>query len=169
MGSYDSGESYTPPAPPRRRSESPAPSRGGDAIGAAARAPVPQAEYDPQLKTIVALGGGLTPDRIVQPVPEEIRDGTLRDVVKYLMGDSVATRSEDRAVVEAVQSRMAAANYRLIINSTLNVSNSRLDDSLIKYLTVKTHQGEDGDLKFNFADIAIVSHDEGGLPLEYRL
>ncbi len=170
MGSYDTGEctimprrstsarSYTPPSRPRA-SEPDIEDRVGEAIE---NYQAPSSSYDPELKTIVALGGGLTPDRIVQPVPEEVRDGDLTDVVKYMMGPEVATRPEDRTIVEAVQERMEKPNYRVIINSTLNFSNDKMSRPLVQYLNQKNQEGEDGEIKFNFADIAIVSHEEGG-------
>ena len=192
MGSYDTGECSVTPEPrrssPRRstpRREEPAPNpvrrvpppeeetteyssvdeQAADAI----EHYVPAAGYDPTLKTIVALGGGLTPDRIVQPVPEDVRDGSLLDVVKYLMSDDIATRSEDRAIVEAVQERMTKDDYRVIINDSLNFHNRRMSKPLIQYLVPREQQGEDGPLKYNFADIAVVSHEEGGMPYQRQL
>ena len=172
MGSYDTGECHISPrrSTPPRSAPAPAstprvpePANMEERAAEAVESYVPSAAYDPELKTIVALGGGLTPDRIVQPVPDEVRDGSLTDAVKYLMGEDVATRSEDRAVAEAVQARMSAADYRVIVNNTLNLGNDKMSRPLTSYLQQKAQQGEDGELKFNFADIAIVSHDEGGL------
>ncbi len=186
MGSYDTGECYITPrrSEPRdvapRRVQPPVPTPEpeettdyedniGDRARDAVQNYVPPTGYDPNLKTIVALGGGLTPDRIVQPVPDDVRDGTLMDVVKYLMGDEVATRTEDRAVVEAVQARMAAPDYRVIVNNTLNLGNDKMTRPLIQYLQQKEQQGEDGALKYNFTDLAIVSQDEGGMRYRPRL
>ncbi len=179
MGSYGTGELS---AAPRRRRSSPGSSGGGGRSSRNTTPPAPteepeptpttvSANYDPDLKTVVALGGGLTPDRIVQPIPEEIRDQNLSHVVKYLMGDEVASRPEDRTIVDAVQERMEAPDYRIIVNDALNLGNERMQTPLVQYLIQKTQQGEDGELKYNFADIAIVSHDEGGKPysLEEKL
>jgi hypothetical protein len=180
MGSYDTGEVSIAP----RRAREPEPELTERVSTPAASAPAPAMDdrvteayragrratsaYDPQLKTIVALGGGLTPDRIVQPLPDDVRDGNLMDVVKYLMGDQVATTSSDRAVAEAVQARMSRQDYRVIVNNTLNLGAAKMTKPLIEYLVQKTQQGEDGELKFNFADVAIVSHDEGGMKA-YRM
>ncbi len=57
---------------------------------------------------------------------------------------------------------MGQSDYRVIVNETLNLSNSRMDDTITRYLGIKEQNAEDGPIKFNFADIAIVSHDEGG-------
>lgn len=174
MGSYDTGECYIPrrinstPAssgPPRRRAEPPAPREREAEVSQPAQYS-PSSSYDPELKTIVALGGGLTPDRIVQPVPEEVRDGDLTGVVKYLTGEDVATRAEDRTIVEAVQERMREPDYRVIINDRLNYHNEKMSTPLTTYLTQKTQAGEDGEFKYNFADIQIVTHEEGGLTLD---
>jgi hypothetical protein len=117
----------------------------------------------------------LTPDRIVYVIPvdvvepEEGRYGTIREIVKYLISPEIATRPEDQTIVDAVKGRMEAPDYRLIINSTLNVHNDRIDDAINNYLYQKDQEGDEGNVKFNFADIAIVTHDEGGKGLEYRL
>ena len=159
MGSYDTGETRFRPAPPRRERTTPAtpPANVEDVVQ-----PEATPDYDRSLKTIVALGGGLTPDRIVQPIPEEIRDGTLQGVVNYLMGAEVATRTEDIAIVEAVQARLAQNNYRVVVNQSLNLGTEALGRELGQYLNEKSQQGEDGEMKYNFADLSIVTHDEGG-------
>jgi hypothetical protein len=173
MGSYDTQEvssgGYERPTPAReRRTAVPKPIEES-ASSENTRRRV-NTEYDPALKTIVALGGGLTPDRIVYPLTEDVVKGNLSEVVKYLTESSVATRSEDRAIVEAIRNRMEKADYRVIINQTMNKHNEVMGrDTIMEYLGHKEQDAEDGKIKFNFADIAIVSHDEGGRPLEYRL
>lgn len=158
MGSYDTGESSSFPRSPRNRIRR----ELGD-VTEHRETPGPSTEYDATLKTIVAIGGGLTPDRIVQPIPNDIRDGSVQSVVEYLTKSDIATTSADRAVVEAIQARMEKTDYRLIVNEALNLDNEKIAMPVVQYLRQRTQQGEDGELKFNFADIAIVSHDEGGV------
>ena len=121
-----------------------------------------QETYDPSLKTVVSLGGGLTPDRIVQPVPEEVQGKSINEVVQYLMDPEIATRSEDVAIVEAIEDRMQKNDYRVIINDSHNFGNDRMADRLTPYLSIKEQQRDDGALMYNYCDIAIVSHEEGG-------
>ena len=169
MGSYDTGEcnitprrsyrSYDPPSrptpPPSEEDSTPIEDRIEEAM---TNYTPTNSEYDPDLKTIVSLGGGLTPSRIVQPLPEEVKEGSIREVVKYLMSDEVAGQ-ENQSIVDAVRSRMSQRNYRLVINSSLNLGNDKI---ITDYLQIKTQQGEEDEIKFNYADVAIVSHDEGG-------
>ncbi|MBW2993104.1 hypothetical protein KY317_00850 [Candidatus Woesearchaeota archaeon] len=166
MGSYDTGESFSRPRPAEREPREPrtrVPGRAEELPDVVDQ----QSNYNSEYKTIVALGGGLTPDRIVHPLPEDVIGGDLTSVVKYLTGDDIAERSEDRAIVEAIRNRMQSADYRVIINETLNFHNNRMTTPLTKYLVEKTQEGEDGEIKYNFADLAIVSHDEGGRTLDY--
>lgn len=171
MGSYDTGEVEVAPRTREHRPEPRAPEpretapyvpRSTSTRSSGPTGDSPTNNYDPGLKTIAALGGGLTPDRIVQPIPETVRDGSLREVVKYLTGDDVASRPEDKAIAEAVRARMGQNNYRIIVNGVQNVSSSRIEDRVAPYFTLKEQRGEDGPIKYNFVDLAIVSHDEGG-------
>ena len=161
MGSKDTGEVYTPRfegGQPRMPVRTPQTSID-DQVDPR---PAPEASYDRGLKTIVSLGGGLTPDRIVYPVPEDVRDGSLQQMVDYLVNPHVATRTEDRAIVEAVQNRMQRPGYRMILNHTMNVGSDQLTNPAGGYLRERELDGEDGPMKFNALDIAIVSQDEGG-------
>jgi len=178
MGSYDTAEiSIGNRSRSTYRSEDvepenrvPLPSDDEETINTSNYNTPTNSNYDPNNKTIVALGGGLTPSRIVQPLPDEVRDGTIREVVKYLMSDDIAVNAVDKSIVDAINSRMTKANYRLIINETANKFNSEMDAPMVKYLRQQEKQGAEGTIKYNFADIAIVSHEEGGSPeLEYRL
>ncbi|MBT7902354.1 hypothetical protein HN587_00715 [Candidatus Woesearchaeota archaeon] len=178
MGSYDTSESYTP-----RRSFSGG--SGGESSRGSSRPSVPLRtsaappttssepalnQYDPDLPTIVALGGGLTPSRIVKKLPDEVKTGKLIDAVNYLIKDEVLATKEEIAVAEAVKERMQAPDYRAIINEFYNYHNERLQtDELSTYLQEKDRQTEAGSTKINFCDIAIVSHDEGGRSLEERV
>lgn len=122
--------------------------------------------YDTSVKTIVALGGGLTPDRIVHPIPSNLR--TINEVIGYLKSPEVAQTSDERAIVEAINSRMGRSDYMVILNQSMNYGNSRLNDGIGSYLERKSHNLEDGTtMPFNYLDVAIVSHDEGGIKKMY--
>jgi len=161
MGSYDTGESMSLPS-----------FTGGRARVPQRSTPDPNLEenvnesqessYDSNLKTIVTLGGGLTPDRIAYVLPEEVREGTLQASIDYLMSPEVAVRSEDRSIAEAVEQRMGQNGWRVIINDSLNLGSEAMTQPLSQYLVKKESQTEDGQLEYNTSDLAIVSHDEGG-------
>ena len=184
MGSYDSTESSivpntsSPPprqTTPRRRSAPASPSMPAPA-SPPAPATTPQSSYDPEYKTIIALGGGLSPNRIVAPIPDTVRDGDIGMVIKYMMSDDVVVTTDDRitaenrSIADAVQERMGKSDWRLVINEALNyLGSSKVREPIVNYLTVKTQQGEDGTMKFNYADLAVLSHEEGGKSLDYRL
>ena len=176
MGSYDTSETYTPP--PRRTfsgggtgsgggSRRTPPAIGGGGSVPPASTPPPQSDYDPSLPSIVALGGGLTPSRIVKKVPDEVKEGKLIDVINYMIRAEVTSTKEEIAIAEAVRQRMGAADYRGIINQFYNYHNEKLrTDDLSTYLQRKERQTEEGTTHINFCDIAIVSHDEGGKDLD---
>jgi len=165
MGSFDTGETSSVPwrereERPRRETQAarPAPRPTPEPVNE------PERAYEPGLKTIVGLGAGLTPDRIVYTVPENVRDGSLRTAVEYLMSDGVAVRPEDRAVAEAVRTRLQGAGFRVVINNVHNIAGSALDQPIEPYLTIKEQRGEDGQIRYNYAEIAVVTQDEGGIP-----
>ena len=71
--------------------------------------------------------------------------------------------NEEMTIADAVRQRMQASDYRGIINNRFNYRNDRLQTDLLKtYLIGDQRDTEGGPIKFNKADIAIVSHDEGG-------
>ncbi|MBT5021231.1 hypothetical protein HOK51_04310 [Candidatus Woesearchaeota archaeon] len=177
MGSYDSYESDTPrPSFTSRVSDDSGSSSGNSNPEITS---VPQSDggsspvnpdYDGSLPTLVALGGGLTPSRIVKKIPDEIKEGKLIQVVKYLINEEVLSTEDDVTVAEAVKQRMDRADYRAIINAFHNYHNDKLrTDDLSSYLQRKERQTEEGTTYINFCDIAIVSHDEGGKGLEEKL
>ena len=166
MGSYDTGEvSYNRRSTPTRTRTSSDSGGSGSARARPSATPRITSDYDPDMKTIVALGGGLTPDRIVKPVPTElVRDGSLQQVIDYMMGDEVATTTNDRAIAEEVRSRMQRSDYRLIVNEVNNLAAGSIGDQVTGYTQQKTQNTEDGEVKFNYVNLAVVSHDEGGRP-----
>jgi len=164
MGSYDSGESVSRPAP---RSDDSAPSRSpsrNSPIMPNDSADVRTEAVDYNRPTLIALGGGLTRARIVKKVDAEYITKPVIDVIKYLISDDVAATKEEKNIADAVKERMSRSDYRAIINEFYNFHNERLHtDNLDTYLLTKERQSEGGVSKYNYADIAIVSHEEGGL------
>ena len=182
MGSYDTSEyTYTPrrqvsetrpdPAPsvpmPRRSESStpPAPqqSQGGTRNAPAYNRPAPQAAYNPGVPTIAALGGGLTPARIVKELPPEIREKSIKEIADYLMSAEVVSTKEESAIVEAIKDRQSRADYRAVVNNFYNLHCSKLpSEAGPSYYQAKEIRNEGGSKSVNFLDIAIISHDEGG-------
>ncbi|MGV8087388.1 MAG: hypothetical protein ACP5N1_07185 [Candidatus Woesearchaeota archaeon] len=167
MGSYDTAESYTPPSrnvTPSRDTDSSESSRSTNSTrdySVSMPAPV-STSYD-GAPLLISLGGGLTPSRIVKKIPEEFSEKTLYDVVKYMLATENLVSTEETTIADAVRQRMQASDYRGIINSRFNYHNDRLKTDLLKtYLIGDERNTEGGPIKFNKADIAIVSHDEGG-------
>jgi hypothetical protein len=156
MGSYDTGETYTPePSPVRRMVTDDAP---------ATRPRVRRtAVYEPGLPILISLGGGLTPARIVKKLPEEYATKPLSEVVSYVLGAENITTPEEQSIAEAVRQRMGQRDYRVVINNSMNYHNERLgSDTLGDYLVKDQRETESGNLAFNKVDFAIVSQDEGG-------
>ncbi len=154
MGSYDTGDyspsSYTPPRreTPRREEEPPETSN-----------------YDASLPILIALGGGLTPRRIVKKLvpPEEYQGKHLIEIIKYIISPEVSATEDEISIAEMVRVRMEKPDYRAIINDLYNVPNERLrEDTMNQYLISKERETESGPIPFNYLDLAIVSHDEGG-------
>jgi hypothetical protein len=150
------------------------------APAASAAPPIPQPAddqgqvaggYDASLPIMVALGCGLTPSRIVKKLSEEMKEYSLKEVVKYMISPEVATEPSERAIVEGIEQRMGRPDYRIIVNRVIgwtvqpyNLHNSRLDtDKLGQYLHPKDEQFDDTTITLNYADLAIVSREEGGL------
>jgi hypothetical protein len=168
MGSYDTSETYTPPSRSERISEesggsahtrSPSTSRSD----ATQQSTTPMNTYYEGAPLLISLGGGLTPSRIVKKIPEEYESKTLYDVVKYMLATENLVSNEEMTIADAVRQRMGATDYRGIINSKYNYHNDRLKTDILKtYLIGDERSTEGGPIKFNKADIAIVSHDEGG-------
>jgi len=159
MGSYDTGESYTPP------SRNVSSLRETETVRSHETQPstVPSSTYYEGAPLLISLGGGLTPSRIVKKIPEEFGEKTLYDVVKYMLATENLVSNEETTIADAVRQRMQASDYRGIINSRFNYHNDRLKTDLLKtYLIGDERNTEGGPIKFNKADIAIVSHDEGG-------
>ncbi len=167
MGSYDTGENYTPrnwnantsretTTPQRSENVTPAPNYVTNP------SVTPSTSYD-GAPLLISLGGGLTPSRIVKKIPEEFGEKTLYDVVKYMLATENLVSNEETTIADAVRQRMQATDYRGIINNRFNYHNDRLKTDLLKtYLIGDERNTEGGTVKFNKADIAIVSHDEGG-------
>jgi hypothetical protein len=167
MGSYDTDETYTPPSRGVRLS------REINSDDQSRNVPVPQ-KFESEASTIqstynigalllVSLGGGLTPSRIVKKIPEEFAEKTISDVVEYMLSPSNLTSNEEIAIADAVSQRMRATDYRGIINNKFNYANNKLHEDILKtYLVGDERTNEQGTIKFNKADLAIVSHDEGG-------
>jgi hypothetical protein len=121
----------------------------------------PDMDYD--RPTLVSVGGGLTPARIVKKVDTAYLRKPAVEVVNYLISDEVATTKEEKSIADAIKDRMSKPDYKAIINDTYNFHNERLRTDLLKeYLVTKERQSESGNLKYNFTDIAIVTHEEGG-------
>ena len=162
MGSYDTSEtiSRTPrgsreETPNNYESRVPRPSEETE--------PTHAAEIDYEKPTLVSLGGGLTPARIVKKIDMSYIRKPAIDVVNYLISDEVATTKEEKNIADAVRERMGRSDYRAIINDHFNYHNDRLRTDLLKdYIVVKDRETEGGTLKYNFTDIAIVTHEEGG-------
>jgi hypothetical protein len=122
-----------------------------------------QSTYNIGALLLVSLGGGLTPSRIVKKIPEEFAENTISDVVEYMLSPSNLTSNEEIAIADAVSQRMRATDYRGIINNKFNYANNKLHEDILKtYLVGDERTNEQGTIKFNKADLAIVSHDEGG-------
>lgn len=157
MGSYDTGESYSPPVRSFRR-DSPS-----TYSGETSEEPVLSSNIYSDAPILISLGGGLTPSRIVKKLPMEYENKSLVDVVKYITsGDNIAT-PEERTIADAIMERMRATDYRAVINNNFNYHNDRLGSDVLKsYLVGDKRETEGGVVEFNKADIAIVSHDEGG-------
>jgi hypothetical protein len=159
MGSYDTGESYTPPSRSSLSREN-ASERSGNID---TQASAPMSTYYDGAPLLISLGGGLTPSRIVKKIPEEFVSKTLYDVVKYMLDPEKMNSNEETTIADAVRQRMGASDYRGIINSRFNYHNDKLKADVLKtYLIGDERDTEGGPIKFNKADIAIVSHDEGG-------
>jgi hypothetical protein len=157
MGSYDTGETYTPTRRSTERTSERETSRPTE------QASTPQASYEAGAPILISLGGGLTPSRIVKKLPEEYEAKTLLEVVKYMINPDNLVTTEENAIADAVRDRMRMDNYRAIINNRYNFHNERLrTDVLQTYLNKDTRETEGGTVVFNRADMAIVSHDEGG-------
>jgi len=175
MGSYDTGEVISRPSrPTRETSESPSRSseRRSTPEAAGYHAPAPNdsaaverdTSIDYERATLVAIGGGLTPARIVKKVDAGYIKRPLIDVVNYLITDEVATTKEEKNIVDAIKERIRRSDYRVIINDFYNFHNERLRiDTLENYLVTKEREAEGGTYKYNYTDMAIVTHEEGGL------
>ena len=144
-GGNPTGGSSTPTTRPRLNTEVPTRS---------------QSNVDATLPTIISIGGGLSTMRIVKKVPDEIKTGEISGTVQYLLGE--ASTPEEIAVKEQVRERMTKADYRLVINSQYNLSNTATTGPTSTYFK-PTHREVDGNrVQFNILDIAIISHEEGG-------
>ena len=176
MGSYDTGEVISRPS---RSSDSSTRSRTSRSRATPRDPPEPRgytppmpndsteverdASIDYERATLVAVGGGLTPARIVKKVVSDYITKPLIEVVNYLISDEVATTKEEKNIVDAIQERMRQSDYRVIINDFYNFHNERLHtDTLEDYLVTKEREAEGGAYKYNFTDLAIVTHEEGG-------
>ncbi len=156
MGSYSTSEVSSAPRSirqsyasntPTPRLETEAPTR-------------PNNEVNTALPTIMSLGGGLSTTRIVKKVPDEVKAGGIGEAVRYLLGQ--ASTPEEIAVKEQVEQRMGRADYRLVINSQYNLSNTAATGQANTYFK-PTHREVDGQrVQFNTLDLAVISHEEGG-------
>lgn len=137
------------------------------------------APANPELPTYVAVGGGLSNRRIVTKLPQDLQGETpaesiLVKIVKYVISPEVATSDSDRTIVEDVRERIEMPDSRLLINNppglgqSYNLGREHLQDKLGLYLVAKAQRTGSGDVSVNFADIAIVTHDEGGHSKHYR-
>ncbi|MBN2051879.1 hypothetical protein JW756_00065 [Candidatus Woesearchaeota archaeon] len=179
MGSYDTGEVISRPSRSTRdTSESPSSRSSSDSrsrstpASSGYHAPAPNdsarverdASVDYERATLVAVGGGLTPARIVKKIDRAYLQKPMIETVEYLISDEVATTKEEKNIVDAIKERMRRTDYRAIINDFYNFHNERLKtDTLENYLITKEREAEGGTYKYNYADIAIVTHEEGGL------
>ena len=129
---------------------------------------------DESLPTYVGVGGGLSNRRIVAKLPQEINgnmpyNANLITIVKYVTSPDVASSDVDKMVVDDISSRIKDPDCRLLINNPpglgtpYNLGREHLQDSLKEYLIPKEQRTGNGDVKINFCDIAIVTHDEGGM------
>lgn len=169
MGSYDTGEVVSRPA----RSSSSGRDRDTTPPETNRYAPpMPNDNttverddtIDYERAILVAVGGGLTPARIVKKVDSAYLSKPLIEVIEYLISDEVATTKEEKNIVDAIKERMNKADYRAIINDFYNFHNDRLhSDKLEDYIVTKEREAEGGSYKYNFTDMAIVTHEEGGL------
>lgn len=151
----------------------------------AAPAPTPQADVpqaepaDPELPTYVGVGGGLSNRRIVTKLPQDLYDSTpgecdLRQIIKYVISPEVATSDADQTVVDDVKQRLDMPDSRLLINNPpglgerYNLGIEHLEDKLGDYLIKKTQRTGNGSVDVNYCDIAVVTHDEGGMAMPYK-
>jgi len=156
MSSYDTGESYMPPIRSIRRD----PTTDDNTVQETSRV---NDTYNVGAPLLISLGGGLTPSRIVKKLPEDYESKTLLEVVKYMISPDNLSTNEETSIAEAVKERMNASDYRGIVNNRFNYHNDRLRTEVLKnYLIGEERETEGGPIKFNKADLAIVSHDEGG-------
>jgi hypothetical protein len=122
------------------------------------------ASVDYERATLIAVGGGLTPARIVKKIDNSYITKPMIETVNYLISDEVATTKEEKNIVDAIKERMRRQDYRVIINDFYTFHNERLNtDTLEAYLVTKDREAEGGTYKYNYADLAIVTHEEGGL------
>lgn len=128
---------------------------------------------DPSNPTYVAVGGGLSQQRIVAKLPQEMygaapEEASLAQIVKYMISPDIATSDVDKTVVDDVKERLELPDCRLLVNNVAglgeryNLEKRHLEDKLGQYLVTKRQQTSNGTVEVNFSDIAIVTHDEGG-------
>lgn len=162
--SVSTGSGYMPPARAAEPEE--------QAPAAAYQRPAAEAA-DPELPTYVGVGGGLSNRRIVTKLPQELNgqtpgENSLVQIIKYAISPEVATSDADQTVVEDVRERIELPDCRLLINNpaglgqAYNLGKEHLQDRLAGYLVQKAQRTGTGEVKVNFCDIAVVTHDEGG-------
>jgi hypothetical protein len=163
---------------PIRRSTRPTYSTDDEGSSGRRSAPeVPEVRAEPMdeaLPTYVGVGGGLSNRRIITKLPQELggerlKDTKLEQIIKYVISPEISTSDIDKLVVDAVNERIALPDCRLLINHTpglgrgYNLGKEHIQDSLGTYLVKKNQRTSTGTIDVNFCDIAVVTHDEGGM------
>ena len=144
--------------------------QGGTQNAPAVNRPAPQTNYDASLPTIAALGGGLSPARIVKELPVDVKEKSIKDVIDYLMSAEVVSTKEETRIVTEIQRRQGQNNYRVVVNNFHNLYNSKLPTEIVTaHYQKKERRTSSGNKSINFIDMAIISHDEGGKDSAYNL
>jgi hypothetical protein len=161
---------------PRRFSADPEPVRDNRSDELEYRlSPTPSgsASFNPDLKTIVELGGGLGKTYITKVIPPEVLsngDGTLRGVLDYMV-EQAPLEGHERGIKDMVGERLGMNDHRVIYNDRRTTERQTLEqtvkDSGVFY--AKTISSETGPVTFNYLRMAIVTHDEGGREQRYAL
>ncbi len=120
-------------------------------------------EFDPELKTIVELGGGLSSSYITRTIPPDVmEDGNLSiaGIVDYMINETSIQGSEV-TIKDNVVERLGQHNHMVMYNERQPTGGSTLTQTVSQ--SDRFYQEEiAGAAPFNYLKLAILTHEEGG-------
>lgn len=170
--SYGFGRTYSVPATtatveveapaPRRRNAGNGNGNGDSANGAgSASGPITldaRIEVPSTGPIYFAVGGGLSPSRIVKKLDSsiDVAQGTLQGLVDYAL--THLDNDEERMIAATVRQRSEKPDYMVSVNRTRAQDHRYLSTLVQNAMTARRH----GEASVPFVDIAVLSAEEGG-------